>query len=101
MNTKEAKAHLIKVLIGTRIEKTGKLWTVIQFDGDEYEYTGRELIKFAKVFTSDNPENTSEKSSWKHSGRTRAHVRDCIKKGEYDKIQSHQTVRKDNPARHF
>lgn len=56
--------------------------------GEREEYTARELIKLAKVWSSDNNQNTAVKENVKlfSKRKNRTKTRDAIKTEDFDKI---------------
>lgn len=82
------------------IENDGQKY-IIKFSKHNFqlEYSARELIKFAKVYSSDNPQHTAIKRSLKKytHRRNRSHTRDLINMEDFDKIPQNQLIHKENP----
>ena len=84
----QAMEHLNKRK-GWRIEMVNaNLYLDHYSDGEPIEYTARKLIKLAKVFSSDNNQNTAVKENVKlfSKRKNRTKTRDAIKTEDFDKI---------------
>jgi hypothetical protein len=98
MNTAEAIQHLKKVkfyihsieLIGKNLFKIKYATSVI--DGEMI--TARELIKLAKVYSSENNQNTKIRSIIKKTDKkmNRRETKKAIKSEDFDKIPQHGKV---------
>ena len=63
-------------------------------------YTSRELIKFAKIYTSENKRSSTDKGNLKHfnDAINRRETRDLLAKEEYDKIpDKNNLTKKEDP----
>jgi uncharacterized protein with WD repeat len=62
--------------------------------GEDKTYTARELIKLAKVWSSENNQETSIKKNIKHfsNRKNRTHTRDALSTHDFDKIPSVNNV---------
>ena len=99
MNTSEAIAHLEKQ--GWKINKKGNgyqlnrigrgihyNWMAKNFTGDTL-YSARELVKFARIFSSNNSQSTALRKNLKEfsDGPERAHVRDLTKLQDEERLE--------------
>jgi hypothetical protein len=99
MNTSEAIAHLEKQ--GWKINKKGNSYQVNRigrgvhynyasnnFKGNDL-YSARELVKFARIFSSDNNQSTKLRKNLKEfsNGPERAHVRDLVKLQDEERLE--------------
>lgn len=66
---------------------------------DEEERTARQLIKWAKVYTSDSKQNTMIKRNIKHFDhkKNRSATRDAINSNDFEKIPQQGKVSVENP----
>lgn len=105
MNVKKAIETLLKYKSQRgiqSIEKVGNKYHVkynftILGAPSIHEYSARELIKFARVYTSDNEQHTAIKTSLKtNSKKNRTKVRDAIKTESFDDIPQNGEMFKDD-----
>lgn len=101
MNTKEAiKILKERVSYIHTIEKDGKNFVVYYkawiIESDVY--SARQLIKWAKSYTSENNQNTASKRNVKKfdNGKNRTATRDAIKSENFDKIPQRGKVAMDD-----
>lgn len=86
----QAMEHLNKRK-GWRIEMVNaNLYLDHHTDGEPIEYTARQLIKLAKVWSSENNQETAIKKNVKRfsNRKNRTKTRDAIKNEDFDKIPS-------------
>lgn len=97
MNTKKAMKILREQ--GISVEQDDKNF-ILEYKGfDFYEtLSGRELIKYAKNYTSENNRNTSFKSSVKHfdNRKNRQATREKLSHEMYDDIPQNGKVKQEN-----
>lgn len=87
MNTKEAIAHLGKQ--GFKVyKKENNLFSVWRDRWHQGNFTGRQLIKYAKVFSANNPQNTKLRSLVKEAYRrnNRSSLRHNLAQQKYDNL---------------
>lgn len=67
-------------------------------DINDWRYTARELIKWARCYTSDSNRNTKFKSTVKFFDhrKNRRRTKQCLKNELYDNIPSRKAVYKEN-----
>ena len=102
MNTKEAISIIKKQFPGIKINEVGHQRYRMKYADDGYLtpdndiHTSRQLIKFAKMFTSENKRMTKEKGNIKHFNdvMNRRETRDLLSKEEYDKIPDKNNLTK-------
>jgi hypothetical protein len=91
--------HFLKNVKGhyTEIEPIGKNRYLVAHKYDflpKSEMTAREIIKEAKIYSSENPQNTAIKTIVKHYGKRkdRRATRDLIIKEDFDNIPTNSRV---------
>ena len=104
MNTVEAKKIILERGFVNKIEfvkgrkKSQDRW-ILKFDWSEDVLSNRELIKRARIFTSENNQNSSFKGNLKEESRTkeRASERDAINREDFDSIPQNGVVKTGDP----
>lgn len=102
MNVAEAIKHLKKIKSYVHsIEPIGKNLYKVKYAAwciDEENRTARELIKWAKAYSSENNQNTTIKRHVKKfdNDKNRSATRDALRTEEFDKIPQHGKVAMDD-----
>lgn len=100
IETTEQALERLKVHDNKFVKINENLFHQIGCDGEEFPYTARELIKFAKCYSSENRGETKVRKNLKHfsNSKNRSHTRDLIQVGDYDMIPSvNDPVATDDP----
>ena len=97
MNIKEALKILKRE--GYRIEKAGDKYIDLPESGrKQYEYSARQIIKWARIYTSADKRRTSLKGTLKyyHKRKNRRISKNKINHKKYDDLSSNKEVYKEN-----